>query len=659
MENNIRKGFRNNPRINPFSDKFDPAVLLEELKKYADNFMMADVQASKMIETAMAAFRLNKFYTEIYDVLKKRILNSASTPSELTLRQIAAVNRHYMILSEKREKELLNAELHFEDNFRQKIKSADATIGMLDPGAALEGEIDALNVALNYIKYFEGLTAPDDAMAEIKYVETTKAISLFSVLYYTVKNCFDDCTWNNGFMFYDKDAEFFRITFPDPDELILGKIGFYRLQRNGLGSYYQMVASIRPGATNIFSIGGDKKRKQRIARAYHANGYIYYGLEAGLDEAESDWELQTKSNLDTYYDYIENVSLPNLPQLDLLDLITMFTMVQHLFRKVAHKYVEQDDIITRSDFLKFPTRVKEQGLHNYLSARSNYTSEQINAFIELLTNKATKRTDFWNYPFLRMGDDLLFPLLTIIDPMTYYLIDCWLEDGGYSLDNRGKFFEDHIKDYLNRKLTENKFEHFIPTTPKFFNKNNEYEEVDLFLNLKNVVLIGEVKCIKYPMGPRDYYNAYSRLEGGSSQVNRKVDFIIKYAEELKPVIGDIEHKEIVKVVITNYPNFTGYRINDVAVIDFFLLESYVATGTITSHKITTDNGTVTNEITNRIVLYDDEKSFNTSLKDSIYKPKSVEQIKPLIDLTENKITIANLDFQIFVQAAEFKAQPNN
>jgi hypothetical protein len=655
MENNIRKAFRNNLKFNPFSDKFDLAEVIAGIKKYIDDFFENDPDAPKLTQTAIATSQLNRLYKDIYDVLKKRVLESNSAKHDLMLRQVASVNRHYMILSERRSKEN-QIETRFEDQFRQRIPSADSSVGSIDPGAALESEIDALNVSLNYIKYFDPPVDTADQREEVKYVETARAIAMFGVMYYVIKRCFDDITWNDGFMHYDKQSKVFKMTFTEPQHLILDKIGFYRLQRNGHGTYIQMLEKIDPN-TMRFSIGGDKKRRQRIARVYTANGYILYGLEVGDDSDESNWELHTKSNLEAYYSFIEDVALPNLPGLTLNDLICLFCQVQHLFRKASQQYLTDDSVMSRVDFFKFPIRIKEQGLKNYLSSRTTFSSDQVNAFIELLTNKAGKRIDFWNYPFLKIDEDLVVPLISVNDPIIHYLIDRWLEDGGYSLDNRGKFFEDDIKQYMSRRLREHGFQYHIPATLKLFNNAGQFEEVDLLVNLKDIVLVGEVKCIKFPMEPRDHYNAYQRLENGSLQVNRKTDFIVRYAKELEPVIGNIENKQIVKLVITNYPNFTGYRMNGVAVIDYYMLQSYLSTGKVTGHKITFDNGKITNEVTSEIVLWSDEESFNKNIESHMYTPPAVEQVKPLIELTESKITLKGLALQILTQAAEFKPIP--
>lgn len=75
--------------------------------------------------------------------------------------------------------------------------------------------------------------------------------------------------------------------------------------------------------------------------------------------------------------------------------------------------------------------------------------------------------------------------------------------------------------------------------------------------MKSICVIAEVKCIKYTLTPRDEYNALNRLREGAIQANRKADFIKNNAKMFFNEIGDISNKPIIKMVITNFPSFSG------------------------------------------------------------------------------------------------------
>ena len=64
----------------------------------------------------------------------------------------------------------------------------------------------------------------------------------------------------------------------------------------------------------------------------------------------------------------------------------------------------------------------------------------------------------------------------------------------------------------------------IPSN-KIISNNKKFEEIDLLLILKDVVIVAEIKCIKFPIEPRDKHNSIRRLTEGVKQVKRKVNFL--------------------------------------------------------------------------------------------------------------------------------------
>jgi hypothetical protein len=95
---------------------------------------------------------------------------------------------------------------------------------------------------------------------------------------------------------------------------------------------------------------------------------------------------------------------------------------------------------------------------------------------------------------------------------------------------------------------------------KYGYKLDQIEEIDLIINLHDIVSIGELKCIRYPMELRNYFYNRKRLINGCNQIIRKSAYMQNNAEEFKKDIGDIAEKKIIPIVITNYPIFVGTHI---------------------------------------------------------------------------------------------------
>lgn len=223
------------------------------------------------------------------------------------------------------------------------------------------------------------------------------------------------------------------------------------------------------------------------------------------------------------------------------------------------------------------------------------------------------------------------------------MTDSWLDEAGVDLTHRGSKFEKYIKKSLEESLGKKGFTYYIPKINKFKNKNGEFEEIDLLINLKDIVILAEVKCIRYAMECRDTHNNMKTIQKAANQVKRKADFINKYKEELQDVTRNIEGKNIIKVIITNYPIFAGTTVDDIPVIDFYLFNSYFLSGKLTNVAVSSGN---IKEIPKEL-YYSNESEMCKNLEKFLYAPPSINVLKKKLKLEEKNLTDPKEKIQIF------------
>lgn len=657
----LRKKLIRNKKFYPFNDGFERDVVLKNLQDCLKKDNLNDVDL-KLIDTALVATLLNPSFTETFNYLKKNIFESNLSIDELIKYCLAFVNRQLSILNKiVSEKYTEQSEHNYEDLFRTKIDSIDPSIGKLDAQSAIESNIDALHTLFNFANYFRNkLPAKNPNHEDIKSLEVIKRLNIASTFFYILKSEYDDCIWNNGYAIFDEDKKVLRFHNFEPNNLILKRVGFFRLQRNSFA--YYLVAKDHLENNNQFALAikhsfRKNKKAKRIKNVELQNGCISYRLGDGIDKQELNWEIKNNSEFLSYYNFIQDVNLPKLNNLTLSDILILFDTLQHLFRKVFEIRVENDEVYNLIDFQKFPFKINRQNLKNYLISRTIYLPKQINQFLELLCNKVGKRINFWDYPFIVNGEYLYFPIISVIHPITLVLTDRWLEDGGFNLDVRGNYLESYIKRTLKEELHIKNYFFKIPEESIFKIPNGNFEEIDLIVNLRYVCIIAEVKCIKFPMEARDDHNALSRLKEGAKQIKRKSKFILQHKDQFEKIIGTIEGKEIINLVITNYPTFTGYKLEDIPVVDFFLLDAYINSGKIVNKKKTTLNDKlIKDETVSEIIFYNNEKEFCLNLHNHMTQPPAIETLKDLFQIKMNKISLSNMNYEIYVESADFKEQ---
>lgn len=111
---------------------------------------------------------------------------------------------------------------------------------------------------------------------------------------------------------------------------------------------------------------------------------------------------------------------------------------------------------------------------------------------------------------------------------------------------------------------------------------------------------------------------------------------------MKKEIGCIEGKEIIKVIITNYPIFAGTKVEGISVIDFFVFDSYFRSGKLTHAVLEAD---CRREI--EIPYYEGEDEMCDKMHKFIDSPPSIEVIRKRLGMEERQLTFPKADIQIF------------
>ena len=659
-EKKIFRKLQKEPAFNPFHPKFDFKIILEFVNDINGTVDIETIPRGDYlaIMTCLTTTFFNPLFDETYIFFKKQIETSNLSVKEIFAFLFAIINRNYLSIHNRILKDGNNGkDLQFLDSFKHKIDSMDKSIGKVGSIDVLESAVDNLNKQLNYLRYFKEntLTKTESKYSELDSVNNMIKLNLSGSFFSIIKDHYEDAIWNRGFLLYKSDAKVIVIGYHSEDEQKLLKAGHLRLLKNVFGSHINNLTTIGNttlGNTTISNLFKKYKLPKRIKSVGVENGFLTYKLSKGIDKNEIKVEWNLFGELSTFYPFIGNVELPNFKDLDLFKLIAMFAAIQSLFSKAIFQIkIQNNEVKEIKDFYKFPFKIKVMDIRNYLKSRFNFSLRQINGFLSLLEIKFTKekRIDLWDKPFVKYNEEYYFSLIGINDSMILHLLDIWLNDGGFSLDKRGYMLEDYLKKQLSYQIKIKGYKVLIPTKSEFHIKGKGKEEIDLIINLERVLIIAEVKCIKYPMDSRDYHNAYKRLEKASNQVVRKEKFIKNNIDFFDKEFKGIRGKKVVTVVVTNFPNFSGFLINSVPVVDLFMLESYVISGQFSTKKIQfTKKGEVEQEPVGNTKYYTNETEFSENFETIMKSYPPIEKLKGSIEIVYNKKSLKESEIDVYV-----------
>jgi len=645
----LKKKLKGDTNFNPFNENFDYSIIKEYLKEIETSPQNIDLKL-----TALNSIFFNQYFEHLKyyfsDLFSKNELSRNAFIEVL----ITFANRDLYLMSKKL-RTALNDKSHFsyDQLTNAHFESSMPELGIINAQAGLEASHDGLNVILNFTNKIEN----DFSNSKVKFENLDESARLlgFANLYLVIKSSWDMAIWEDFSIKYDKEKNEIKVKCLNEKDQFLNRIGEFRLERNMFSSKMAILSSYTQNGTyyKILSDSIKKSKKtKRLKSVEVKNSEIKYKLADGIEKDSILEELQFQSDLTTYYAFLKNEKLPIFKNLAIGDIISIFSEIQLLFKRAFEiEKIEEEN--STGNFDQYRIFIKKYDLVGYLLSKTKFASKDIIQVIDLLSHEKGYY-NLWEKPLMNINNKIIPVLLPLLNPNTLRLTDFWLESGGYDIDKRGEAFEEHIKFTLTNELSRKGYYSNAIDDNVIRNKSGQFEEIDLILELDTITIIAEVKCIKFPFDPRDYHNTFKRLSEGVSQVKRKVNFIKNNIKDLSKY--ECLKKEIVSFVITNYPLFSGFIIDEIPITDFSLLENYFINGALSNGRMIYNKGKLEIDENNadRIQYYKNEKELSENFKSFIENPVPVSEKLKEVSIKETQISLDAADPKILMDYMIFE-----
>lgn len=260
-----------------------------------------------------------------------------------------------------------------------------------------------------------------------------------------------------------------------------------------------------------------------------------------------------------------------------------------------------------------------------------------------------KFNDIWKSMLYPVGDYYLLPFFPLINSAPYNVIDSLLLKGGLDLQDRGKVFEKYLYDYLKSRNSSYPIT-CMPTG--MYGKTGEEEEIDVLIGMKNVVLVGDAKCIHYSVEPINYAEAWGRLKEGCEQAKRKAEFVRQHPEYFKE-LGNYSGKKFLPFVVTNYPTFTGFEHDGVYVVDSHGLLAYLQCGIMSMREM----GLNDDPIRGIRMLYHNEDEYSDNIEGFFAKNPIKEEFLKRIEVVDIPLANNEDSWKVLSKSAQVKNNP--
>jgi hypothetical protein len=446
--------------------------------------------------------------------------------------------------------------------------------------------------------------------------------------YYVIKNHYDSCLYYNGSIEINKEDQ---IHFDScQSKLHLYEqisVTCFENQRMNRYFYYEAIAKQNTGFKEwVLESSGSKI----LLNVSWQGGFVKYNLRKRTLDDYGVYLDYLRSVYD-YYPFYSVKKLVKFKDLTSTDLLRLHSELKLLVEKLYYKDFPKENVNQIKQFkANFLPKIKHSVLKSYLIGVSKLNEGQIEIFIELLTSKNGGSQDLYKTPLLREGDYYYFPYLPLAKPNYLFLIDYWLGEAEESLDKRGKALEEYVKSEI-RSVKSNGNNIFKLLEQSNFNvSEGQKQEIDLVIETQSTLIVGEIKCSKYPMYERDYYGILNDdVTKAIEQLNTKCQFLTTHKEHFKDLYT-LDGKKIIKVIILNFPVFTGATIEKIPIIDINYFLSYFQSGQL----VVRAHGENDTEEVDTIRYYTTEEEFCNNLESYLMEPPVVKMYSDQLKLQD-------------------------
>lgn len=340
-------------------------------------------------------------------------------------------------------------------------------------------------------------------------------------------------------------------------------------------------------------------------------------------ESDSTIKAKADSSLFVFYPHLLEDKLEYFDGLSLHDLLDLLILIEECIEKLHRKNVTD---YSERQLNEIPIKFDKTQLVNFLVEATGHKIETVNKFIASITTNGNQPY-FWREPFLEVNDFLYFSLAAIAAPNHVLYFDKWTSLSGYTLKLKEKKFADFvIKELTESQKNQYQFKFLELDKLKI---DNEIFNTNILIETASLLLFIEIKLFDFPIESPEVDSALQLLGNATFDVEEKAKQIIENFDG---------QKELIKIIITNYTNFSGLQINNIPIADLTLFKNYVSVGNFRRAAVTFNEGKPIVNDGGIISYYKNEEEFNQNLKNFFADPLPVKHILQRLCLKEQQIT---------------------
>ena len=623
--NSIYKLLAYNPKYNPFSLKFDDNEVLRQIHSQTSS-NNAHKEAVEILQGVILLNKIvNKIFTDASDSIN---LYSQGLTNGLQVLLVTA-NLRFIITQYNANKQLRDKPVAtMQELYHHRI---DAILNdQKEPSpivTQLEYQSSAIHHIANILPHLSG-----DGEEQREFTAVVSSVIEMFAGYDVLKENYEQIVFHEGIINVDDDNKIVLLSHRDYEKEILVKIGLFRYLR-------QLHASESVLKSNIIE---DKITDNNYIKLFNFKrvksiDFDEFGFVAtyskGRDKLEIEHFAKNYAGFDILYPFLIYEKPPINAAISIIHIIAVRSAISALILRVLGQFHEKGQL-KDPELLDFRSSgFNKDRLLGYLYTKLKIQKSHVRHIVELFTEKYDKRRNLnlWNGKLIEIGGILYFEAFSFVYTISPKLADEWLESSGFDLTGRGKMFETFAREEITNAFRKRGFKYELWSSYKI-GLHKVVEEIDLILLLNGVILLFELKCMKFPINPRMEENNRKTVRKAVGQIQRKAQHF-KNAIRTDKNFLKFKGYEVEGFVCCNIPHYSGLKSHGVAVIDVSMLINYIKDGKL-SRNMLVENGKIRKKgFSPDILYYTDEQSFSENIVSVLANFPAIERLKKQYSIT--------------------------
>ncbi|MHA2198198.1 MAG: hypothetical protein ACXABO_21640 [Promethearchaeota archaeon] len=505
------------------------------------------------------------------------------------------------------------------------------------PDEILAGLIDGGRYSLIYAKSFK--KSNHEVLSDEDILSRVLQTMLLGQLYDNAENLWMTCLWLSRYIKQQNETDV--IQYEDNEFAINKAVTDYRRQALSLQATGHLVRIWKHNLTEIRKREIATRFQVKIAGSGKKRAFILKPIEYDPSTIPTTVLFRLLAQ-ETYFDELINLSLPNYHNLTLEQLLIAWEILYSLVSELYKKFPEDSEVKKVSKLTQYAPSIKIKHISSLVSKALHIKHDIANFIIELFMFKFNPRCELWFHPFIELSNERVVPLIApAMIPNLTRNIEFWLKDGGVNFSEKGKLFEEKIREEFREAI---KSSNILKNVSVYHMSHKEFEEeIDIVIRLNNTLLIGEMKCHIFPVEPLDFHNYFATLKDAIVQIRRKedavkgnIDTFIKLIRLEKELT--VDKITVIPFVFSNQPFGVGFPIENIAIVDRYILFRYFDAGF--HERFVTFDQDGNKSVGDKQYFYESEHEAENNIANYLLNP-------PQIEMLRKHVTIKNYPFPLF------------